>query len=184
MDATTETIVSFASTLKAESLDVSTVNEARRRLVDSLACMVGGVDSAPARIARSLASEVRAVTPAAVAGSPDGSSPEMAAFANTVALRYLDYNDTYFSPLGGGGHPSDLIPTALALGDVTGASGADVIRRNSRGIRGVGPARRDRAHPRAGAGIRDCSRLSPAPSPPRACSASRRTRWPRQYRSR
>jgi 2-methylcitrate dehydratase len=37
----------------------------------------------------------------------------MAAFANGVMLRYLDCNDSYFSP--GGGHPSDMIPAALAL---------------------------------------------------------------------
>jgi 2-methylcitrate dehydratase len=36
----------------------------------------------------------------------------MAGFANGVMVRYLDCNDSYFSP--GGGHPSDMIPAILA----------------------------------------------------------------------
>ena len=39
----------------------------------------------------------------------------MAAFANAVMVRYLDYNDTYIST--GSGHPSDMIPALLALGE-------------------------------------------------------------------
>lgn len=128
MDQTTDTIVSFASAITAQSLAPATVLEARRRFVDSLACIVGGVSAPPVVVARALAAETSSGLPAAVAGSRQPSSAELAAFANTVALRYLDYNDTYFSPLGGGGHPSDLIPTALAVGDATDASGPDVLR--------------------------------------------------------
>jgi 2-methylcitrate dehydratase len=127
VDGTTETIVRFASQIAADSLSASTLLETRRRLVDSLACLVGGVDAPPVRVARALADEVTSTTAASVAGSRRSSSPELAAFANTVAVRYLDYNDTYFSPMGGGGHPSDLIPTALAVGEATGASGRDVL---------------------------------------------------------
>ena len=38
---------------------------------------------------------------------------------NTIPVRYLDYNDTYFSPMGGGGHPmrelAAAIPAAAAI---------------------------------------------------------------------
>lgn len=127
MDNTTEALVRFALSVSADSLEDSTLLEIRRRLADSIACLVGGLQSVPAQVARHLAAEVTSTPAAAVAGSPRGSSPELAAFANTVALRYLDYNDTYFSPLGGGGHPSDLIPTALAVGETTGADGGEVL---------------------------------------------------------
>ena len=40
-------------------------------------------------------------------------------------VRYLDCNDSYFSP--GGGHPSDMIPAALALADSLDADGRTVI---------------------------------------------------------
>jgi 2-methylcitrate dehydratase len=42
-------------------------------------------------------------------------------------VRYLDFNDMYFSPVGGGGHPSDLIPTALAMGQALHCGGRDVL---------------------------------------------------------
>ena len=53
------------------------------------------------------------------------SSPEMAGFANGVMVRYLDCNDSYFSP--GGGHPSDMIPAVLALADPMVSDGRSVI---------------------------------------------------------
>jgi 2-methylcitrate dehydratase len=50
---------------------------------------------------------------------------EMAAFVNTVMLRYLDYNDTYVSV--GSGHPSDMIPGCLAVADAVGADGEQTL---------------------------------------------------------
>jgi 2-methylcitrate dehydratase len=127
VDQTTETIVEFVDGLSPSHLSPGTVHEATRRMVDSLACTIGGLDGPPVRIARALAADVSSGMAATVAGSPERSSAELAAFANTAALRYLDYNDTYFSPMGGGGHPSDLIPTALAVGEAVGAGGLDVL---------------------------------------------------------
>jgi 2-methylcitrate dehydratase len=49
----------------------------------------------------------------------------MAGFANGVMVRYLDCNDSYFSP--GGGHPSDMIPAILAMADPLGCDGQTVI---------------------------------------------------------
>jgi 2-methylcitrate dehydratase len=40
-------------------------------------------------------------------------------------VRYLDCNDSYFSP--GGGHPSDMIPAILAMADPLGCDGQTVI---------------------------------------------------------
>jgi 2-methylcitrate dehydratase len=49
----------------------------------------------------------------------------LAAFANGIAVRYLDCNDSYFSP--GGGHPSDMIPAVLALAGPQKSDGPAVI---------------------------------------------------------
>jgi 2-methylcitrate dehydratase len=127
VDGTTEKIVNFAAQFDAGSLTEPTLLEARRRLVDSLACLVGGVSAPPTEVGRRLAEGLVSTAGASVAGTPNRTSPELAAFANTIAVRYLDYNDTYFSPLGGGGHPSDLIPTALAVGEITQADGREVL---------------------------------------------------------
>lgn len=127
MESTTETIVDFVDSFDSSRLTGPTVHEIKLRLVDSLGCALGGVNNPPAEICRGLAGEVSARRGATVLGLNAKSSMEMAALANTVMLRYLDYNDTYFSPRGGGGHPSDLIPTCLAVGEATGASGRDVL---------------------------------------------------------
>ena len=50
---------------------------------------------------------------------------DMAAFANTALVRYLDCNDT--SAARGTGHPSDMIPAVLAAAEGRGADGRAVI---------------------------------------------------------
>ena len=49
----------------------------------------------------------------------------MAAFANSVMIRYLDANDTYIAR--GSGHPSDVFGALLAAADAKGASGKELI---------------------------------------------------------
>ena len=51
-------------------------------------------------------------------GSTSNISPDMAGFANSVMVRYLDYND-----IGLGGHPSDSTTGALAMADYLGRDG-------------------------------------------------------------
>ena len=125
MDRTTELLSSYACGLTYEDLSPKVVHQVKRTLIDSLGCAIGGFSSEPARIARALALSLSSTTPSRILGTPDYSSPEMAAFANGVSLRYLDCNDSYFSP--GGGHPSDMIPAALALAGPMDSDGRDVI---------------------------------------------------------
>jgi 2-methylcitrate dehydratase len=49
----------------------------------------------------------------------------MAAFANALMVRYLDFNDTYL--VREGGHPSDVIAPTLAVADALGLSGRDAL---------------------------------------------------------
>jgi 2-methylcitrate dehydratase len=126
VDRVTDMIAGFTDSLGLDALDHGILHEAERRLVDSLGCMIGAANAEPAVIARSLAAEEHGEFAASVLGLPGAASTVQAAvFANTVMVRYLDFNDTYFGPRGGGGHPSDLIPTALAVGEATAASGTE-----------------------------------------------------------
>ena len=127
MDATSDAIAAFVAGLEPATLPPIVLHQARLRLVDSLGCAIGALDSPPARIARDLASEVSATRPATAIGLARPTTPEAAAFANTAMVRYLDFNDMFFSPIGGGAHPSDIIPTGLAVGESVGASGASVL---------------------------------------------------------
>ena len=121
MDATTRALAAFATGLRYDALPANTVRAAKRHLVDSIACLLGGYGSEPAAIARRLALAASGTPPARLLGSGAATSMEMAAFANTVALRYLDYNDTYVSV--GSGHPSDMTAACLAVADAVDVDG-------------------------------------------------------------
>src|SRR5690242_9475686 len=100
-----ERLSAYAAWLRFEDLPPETVHEVKRRLLDSLGCAMGAFSSTPAEIARTLAKTVNSTFPATVIGTSHKTSPEMAAFANGVLFRYLDYNDTYLSKEPA--HPSD-----------------------------------------------------------------------------
>lgn len=125
MDQTTKALSSYASGLSFEDLTPEVVHQVKRTLVDTLGCAIGGFSSEPGMIARAMASSVTSAAPSRVLGTKERSAPDMAAFANSVMLRYLDCNDSYFSP--GGGHPSDMIPAALAMAEARRSDGRELI---------------------------------------------------------
>ena len=108
-----------------DQLDASVVHETRRRVLDSIGTALGAWTSAPARITREVAGSVASPEGANLFGSTHKTTPDLATFSNGALVRYLDFNDTYLSlePA----HPSDNIPAALAVGQVCGADGRDVI---------------------------------------------------------
>jgi 2-methylcitrate dehydratase len=121
MDSTTRKLASYLTSLSYEQLTSATVHEAKKHLVDTMGCLLGGYDSEPALIARRMAAQSMGRPAARVLCTGEQTSMEMATFANTVMLRYLDYNDTYVSV--GSGHPSDMIAACLAVADALGADG-------------------------------------------------------------
>ena len=125
MDKTTSLLSEYSCSLAYEDLDSATIHQVKRTLIDTLGCAMGGYLSEPAKIARTLASSISGSPPARVLGTQGYSSLDMAAFANGCMIRYLDCNDSYFSP--GGGHPSDMIAAVLAVADAYGRNGQDVI---------------------------------------------------------
>lgn len=120
-----ERFASYAASLHFDDLPSCTVHEVKRRLLDTLGCAMGAFGSPPASIARTLAARVSSTEPATVIGTSHRSSPEMAAFANGVLFRYLDYNDTYLSKEPA--HPSDNFAAVLAVADARGSSGKEII---------------------------------------------------------
>ena len=120
-----ERLADYALGLRFEGLPSDVIHEAKRRLIDSFACMLGGYDSPPARAARAVAPEVSSGTASTVLGSTKPTTPEHAAFANGILVRYLDFNDTYLSKEPA--HPSDNIAAALAAGAAAQRSGRDLL---------------------------------------------------------
>jgi 2-methylcitrate dehydratase len=124
MDRSSEKIVEYADTLRIQDLTASCMSEARNHVLDSVACALGGFDSPPSRIARAFSRSVSGQPGARVIGDGNLTAPDVAAFANAVMLRYLDFNDTYVA---GSQHPSDLIPGVLAAAEATHARGDEVL---------------------------------------------------------
>src|SRR3954465_8087137 len=126
MTTIVEELSAYATQLHFADLPPEVVSQAKRLIVDSVGCALGGYASGPAKIAREMAATVTCTQPATVIGSGQRSSLDMATFANGVMLRFLDFNDGYTST-GESGHPSDSIAAILTVADGLGSSGKDVI---------------------------------------------------------
>jgi 2-methylcitrate dehydratase len=125
VDRITEQLVTFTASY-SDSVLVDPVREAALlHLVDSIACAVAGFDSDAAEVAIRLAREERHERGALVFGAGVRTTPELAAFANTIMVRAWDWNDGMTA--GGGGHPSDMIPALLAIGERSGATPRKVL---------------------------------------------------------
>ncbi|RHW23788.1 MmgE/PrpD family protein [Nocardioides immobilis] len=102
----------------------SVVGEAKRVLLDSIGCALAGRDELKGKAGRDLAALSRAAgAGATVIGEAEQSSVMGAAFANAELVSALDF-DAILAP----GHVAPVvIPVALAMGEVAGSSGRDVL---------------------------------------------------------
>ena len=126
MESTLErAMIDYAAGLRFDDLSPAVLHHARRRVIDTIAGALAACESTPARIARRLAPEVAKGRSARLFGSLTRTSPEMAAFANGVMLRFLDINDTHRTV--DGSHPSDNLSGVLAVAEDLGASGRDFL---------------------------------------------------------
>src|SRR4051812_982803 len=126
MTTIVEGLSAYATQLRYADLPPQVVTQAKRLIVDSMGCALGGYASGPGKIAREMAAMVTSTQPATLIGSGQRSSIDLATFANGVMLRFLDFNDGYTST-GESGHPSDSIAAILTVADALGRSGKDVI---------------------------------------------------------
>ena len=120
-----EAIADYAVNLKYESLPPEVVRTAKRIVLDTIGCAIGGHNSGPARIAQQIAARFSSQPPATVMCSGLKTSHDMAVFANGVMIRYLDFNDGFISKASG--HPSDILASVLTTAEVCGRSGRDLI---------------------------------------------------------
>ena len=99
------------------------------RVIDNAAVAVASLARAPIVSARAqaLSHPVPAGgTGSSVFGLEARTSPEWAAWANGVAVRELDYHDTFLAA--DYSHPGDNIPPLLAVAEHTGRTGAELLR--------------------------------------------------------
>lgn len=118
-------IVDYAVSFDAGQLTDEVLAATLNHLVDTVAVAIAGRYAEPAEMAGRLARAVRAVNGATVIGLDLLTTPELAAFANTIMVRTYDWNDGMQAR--GGGHPSDMVPGILAVGEVTRSAGIEVL---------------------------------------------------------
>ena len=98
------------------------------RIIDNAAVAIASLARQPVANARAQAM-AHPYSPGATVfgvGAARRFSPEWAAWANGVAVRELDFHDTFLSREYS--HPGDNIPPILAVAQHTGRSGADLVR--------------------------------------------------------
>jgi 2-methylcitrate dehydratase len=99
------------------------------RIIDNASVATASLRRAPIVSARSQAAAhpvSRGGSGSTVFGTAELTSPEWAAWANGVAVRELDYHDTFLAAEYS--HPGDNIPPIIAVAQHTGSTGADLLR--------------------------------------------------------
>jgi len=121
-----EALANFAVNLRYEDIPKDVIRTAIRTIIDTVGCAIGGHEAGPSQIAIKLAGRVSATPAATVFCSGTKTSHDLAVFANGVMIRFLDFNDGYITPKGGG-HPSDTLAALISTAEIMGASGRDLI---------------------------------------------------------
>lgn len=125
MDKLTEALVEYALDLSYADLPPEVVDRTKRLVLDTIGCALGAAPWNAPTVARAIAEDVQAKNACTVMVGGQQTSPDMAAFANGLMTRYLDFNDYCFE--GGGGHPSDTIAPVLAAVEAAHGDGKSVI---------------------------------------------------------
>lgn len=125
MPTISEQLGAYAADLKYVDLPPEVIHQAKRMIVDTLGCALGGYDSEPTRIALAQAATVTSIEPATILCTGAQTSPDLAVFANGVMIRYLDFNDGYIGREAG--HPSDSIAALLTAAEIGRADGRELI---------------------------------------------------------
>ncbi len=118
-------IAEFAVNLNYNDLPAEVVNEVKRYLYDSIGCAYGAYKTKDVNILRNIYKKMRGSKEATLIGFGDKLPAVNVTLINSLMIRALDFNDIYWKE--DPSHPSDLIPAALAAGELVGASMKDVI---------------------------------------------------------
>lgn len=118
-------ISEFAVNLKYEDLPAEVINEVKRYLYDSAGCAYGGYHTKDVNILKEIYCEMGGREEATLLGFGIKMPAVNAALVNSLMIRALDFNDIYWKE--DPSHPSDIIPAALAAGELVNASMKEVI---------------------------------------------------------
>ncbi len=122
----TARLADFALALRIEAIPGAVRATARAAILDALACAIAGRHEPVSARVRAWALAQRAHGVASLWGTGERTSAGLAALVNGAAAHALDFDDVSWAM---NGHPTvPLLPAVFAAAEVTGASGADLLR--------------------------------------------------------
>jgi 2-methylcitrate dehydratase len=128
-EASKETITAkmarWAAALDYKHLSEDAIYQAKRFLLDSVGCALGGYQQHDVKIALEVLDEVAARGPATVIGTGKRVDAVSASLANALMIRCMDYNDIYWKQ--DPSHPSDIFPAAMAACERAKSGGQELI---------------------------------------------------------
>jgi 2-methylcitrate dehydratase PrpD len=122
----TRRLIDWASSTSFEDLPPRVVRASKDLILDHLGVAIGGIDHEASLIGLDLVRELGGAPQATVVGHGDRTSAASAALVNGISSHVLDFDDTHIPTIL---HPSGpILAAALAVGELFGASGRDLIR--------------------------------------------------------
>ena len=121
----TQILGRFVTESRFEALPEALRHEGRRSILNHVGCALGVAHDPAVITALEIMRDASSKPSATVLGQRDRLGVMEAAFVNAIASNLLDYDDTHLRTVI---HPSaPVAPVAFALGEETGASGAEVL---------------------------------------------------------
>jgi 2-methylcitrate dehydratase len=124
-ETVTAKMARWASTLDYKHLSQDAVYQAKRFLLDSVGCALGGYQQHDVKIALEVLDEIAGSGVSTVIGTGKAIDPVSASLANALMIRCMDYNDIYWKQ--DPSHPSDIFPAAIACCERENSDGRELI---------------------------------------------------------
>ncbi len=125
VETVTYRLAEFAESLRYEDLSAEAIEAAKRFILDSIGCALGGKESHDCQMALKVLTRLAGPGRSGIIGREEVMDPVSATLMNALLIRVLDYNDIYWKA--DPSHPSDLIPVALAACQDAGLGGRDLL---------------------------------------------------------
>jgi len=118
-------IAKFAINLKYEDLPDNVVYKVKEFMYDSIGCAYGAFHTKDVNVIYDIYKNIGGKPEATIIGFGDKMPAVNASLINSLMIRSLDFNDIYWKE--DPSHPSDIIPAALATGEMMNAKMKDAI---------------------------------------------------------
>ena len=118
-------LAQWALDLKFEDVPEKSIWEAKRFILDSIGCALAAVKNEDMEAMYRFIEKLGGTPEATIIGREYKTNASNAALMNCLLTRAIDYNDIYWEE--DPSHPSDIIGTALAAGEVNGKNGKQIL---------------------------------------------------------